>query len=597
MRFSIKMKIIILCSAFLLLFIPSVLFLMLNLERISKTHKSAIHASEYLITRSKDLAKLIVDMETGQRGFIITGKEDFLEPFEAANKKFDELLKVLRENLGGQSKYLGMLEKVEHLRYQWMEAAGKPEIKARRLVNETEVSLKTIDGMILEGKGKQILDKIREVVSTMTDDFKKADRKDELILITQISKDIVDSETGERGFLLAGKDRFLEPYYDGQASFSRHVKELEKILQVDKVNLERLGDVRSLYEDWLVKAAKPEIHTRKMYEKNPQSMDDIAVLLSEGTGKKIIDELRKVIDEFTDDLTNDINREFSQSQQRVIFAKFISMAVGGGGILLSLIIAIILGRAIIDPIRMLTEGTIIIGRGDLDHKIILKSKDELGVLAGSFNKMTEDLGKSKDDLIEAKDYTENVISSMLDCLVVIDPDGKIRMVNQAVCDLLGYKEEELEGKDVSALFLEEEEEEERTFKDTKLQKLIKEGAMSDYEAKFKTKNDNKIPVLLSGAVMRDNKGEITNIVCVAKDITERKKAEEEVQAVNLRLTENEQKLKDANEELAENVALLEKFNKSMTGRETRVIEVKTEVNELSKELGRPEPYKLELNEK
>ena len=199
-------------------------------------------------------------------------------------------------------------------------------------------------------------------------------------------------------------------------------------------------------------------------QKNSYSMDDIAILLAAGIGKEIIDELRTVIDELIDSLTNDIKREFFQSQRRIAFVNFISMAVGGGGIMLSLIIALILGKAIINPLRVLTEGTDIIGKGDLGHKIELKSKDELGVLAHSFNKMTEDLGKLRDYLIQAKDYTENIITSMLDCLVVIDPDVKIRTVNKATCDLLGYNEDELIGKEISLFFPEEK----SIFKGTKL---------------------------------------------------------------------------------------------------------------------------------
>ena len=267
MRFSIKAKIIVLCGTFLLIFIPSVLFLMMNLMQLEKTYKNAIYISEDILSESHNLAKLVVDMETGQRGFIITGKDEFLEPFNAANKKFDALLKNLREGLHGQSKYLGMLEKIEHLRYNWLAAAGEPEIEARRLVNKTSTNLRSINNIIQEGKGKKILDKIRAVIDKISNDLKIADKKDALILITQIGKDVVDSETGERGFLLTGRDDFIEPYYAGQISFSKHTKELESMLQGDKPNLERLAVVMSLYEEWLTKAAQPEIHTRVEYAK------------------------------------------------------------------------------------------------------------------------------------------------------------------------------------------------------------------------------------------------------------------------------------------------------------------------------------------
>ena len=324
MRFSIRAKLIVLCSVFLLIFIPSILFLMINLADVVKSFKWTVHNAEDVIGKSQLLSKLIVDMETGQRGFIITGKEEFLEPYNSANKEFDGTLTNLRKNLTGRPKYTEMLKKIEHLRYEWLEAAGEPEIEARRLVNETKVSLKTIDQMILTETGKHILDKMRTVMDIMANDFKKADKKDELLLIIRISKDVVDSETGQRGFLLAGADRFLEPYYAGQTEFARHSKELEKILQGDKTNLIRLSELQELYEEWMVKAARPEIQARVEYEKNPRSMDDIANLLAKGTGKKIIDELRKVIGQFSSSITIDIERELLQAEQKATFAGVVS---------------------------------------------------------------------------------------------------------------------------------------------------------------------------------------------------------------------------------------------------------------------------------
>ena len=73
---------------------------------------------------------------------------------------------------------------------------------------------------------------------------------------------------------------------------------MEKIVEDDKTNLTRLSELQKLYEEWMVKAARPEIQARIEYEKNPRSMDDIASLLARGTGKMIIDEVRKVIGEF-----------------------------------------------------------------------------------------------------------------------------------------------------------------------------------------------------------------------------------------------------------------------------------------------------------
>jgi len=63
--------------------------------------------------------------------------------------------------------------------------------------------------------------------------------------------------------------------------------------------------------------------------------------------------------------------------------------------------SLLIARGISKPLGALTKGAEIIGKGDLEHKVRVKSKDELGQLAATFNKMTKSLKKvtaSRDEL-------------------------------------------------------------------------------------------------------------------------------------------------------------------------------------------------------
>jgi len=391
MNFSIKAKITVLCGVFLFLFLLSVSILMVNLRSVTRSFGDVVNDAEDIINKSHLLSKLVVDMETGQRGFVITGQDEFLKPFNEANDNFDELLENLRETFSTKAEHLDTLEKIEHLRYKWLGTAGEPEIKMRQMIKEAAFSLKGINNLIMSGKGKRILDEIRTVISAISNDVRATNKKDELILITQIGKDIVDSETGQRGFLLTGKDHFLEPYYRGQINFGKHVKELETKLVSDETNLEKITNVKSLHERWLAEAARPEINARVKYEKNPRSMDDIVKLLGKGTGKKIIDELREMTAKFTNTLTKEMKGKFSQSKRNVALTNLVSLIACCVGILSSLVLSVFTGKSIIKPISVLMNGTQKVGGGDLSHMIKISNKDEIGFLAESFNKMTDDL--------------------------------------------------------------------------------------------------------------------------------------------------------------------------------------------------------------
>jgi len=135
--------------------------------------------------------------------------------------------------------------------------------------------------------------------------------------------------------------------------------------------------------------------------------------------------------------------------------------------------------------------------------------------------------RAEEILREAKDYTDNIIKSMADASIVVDPDGKIQAINRATEELLGYKKDELIGKSVATI-LEEEEEEEEVFKGTRLKKLIEEGVVRHYDMNYRTKKGEVIPVSFSGSAMRDHEGKLIGIVGIARDTREIKHLQDEL---------------------------------------------------------------------
>jgi len=167
--------------------------------------------------------------------------------------------------------------------------------------------------------------------------------------------------------------------------------------------------------------------------------------------------------------------------------------------------------------------------------------------------MLEDLYDTKQELIKkttelekAKDYTDNIIKSMIDTLIVTDTEGSIKTINQATLDLLGYKEEEIIGQPAGILFSPE-------FSGKSFKKLIEEGYIKNCEANFKAKTGQRIPIIFSGSVMRDKKGNLDGVVIIARDITERKRMEEALQKaydeLKQRVKERTAELRATNESL------------------------------------------------
>lgn len=136
--------------------------------------------------------------------------------------------------------------------------------------------------------------------------------------------------------------------------------------------------------------------------------------------------------------------------------------------------------------------------------------------------------KSRVEIVSYKNV-ENIIRSMSESLIVISQDGIIEFVNAATCALLGYEEREIVGQPVEKIIAEEEQQ--LRFKGSGIEDLIKKGAFQNVEKAYLSKNGRKIPVLLSVSVMRNDDGRIQGILCAARDITERKRAEEQAQGL------------------------------------------------------------------
>ena len=227
-------------------------------------------------------------------------------------------------------------------------------------------------------------------------------------------------------------------------------------------------------------------------------------------------------------------------QQTVIFITLVIVLIAG-------LITIFLTKITLGPIQKLVAATQRIARGDLSFKVAVKARDEIGTLANSFNRMLEDLSKSRDELVSSKAYTDNIIKSMADTLIVVDSGGEIQTINPATVEHLGYKEDELIGKPVGMLFVEERS------KETKPEILIREGELRNYETCYRAKDGERIPILFSSSMTKDKDDSIISIVCTARDITERKRAEEQIQAS---LREKEILLKEVHHRVKNNLQVI-----------------------------------------
>jgi len=171
----------------------------------------------------------------------------------------------------------------------------------------------------------------------------------------------------------------------------------------------------------------------------------------------------------------------------------------------------------------------------IKDKLLMMNIDNDSNLYNELAISLAEIDRTKIELEKAKGYLDNVISSMVDTLVVVDLNGKITSVNRATSDLLGYKEKDLIGQHIEMIMVpssidapkEGTRNEVKSFSD-----LIYGEVIKDVEVTYQAKDGRKIPVSFSGSPRRDSKEGLIGYVCVGKDLSELKKAYEELKVLD-----------------------------------------------------------------
>ena len=95
-------------------------------------------------------------------------------------------------------------------------------------------------------------------------------------------------------------------------------------------------------------------------------------------------------------------------------------------------IALLLAKQISIPITALLEAADEVRKGNLKHRVDVRAIDELAWLVRGFNRMTQELDSSAQELDRRRRFTEAILESIPTGVISIGPDGSIQRVNQAL---------------------------------------------------------------------------------------------------------------------------------------------------------------------
>jgi len=416
-----------------------------SVKSIVETNKWVDHTNK-AIARSSSIVGSAVDMETGMRGYLLAGKETFLDPYKGGQEATYSAIADLQKTVSDNPRQVDRLAAAEKVLKEWQQNVTEPTIALRRKIGDA----KTMDDMaklVGEARGKQYFDKFRAQIGTFISREEKLlvkRRKDfgtafeklrgsssvDVALLKEMSENekwvthifrviaqannilaaAVDMETGMRGYLLAGKEEFLDPYKGGQDRFFKLIAALRKTVNDNPAQVTLLTETEQTIKGWVANVTQPTIALRRNIG-DAKTMNDMAKLIGEARGKQYFDKFRQIMADFSAEEQGLMKGRQASSNSTVRFTYILVGLCLGLGLLigLGLGLAWLIGNGIATPIRRMTDvmGTLAGG----NHQIEVSDrerKDEVGAMAEAVQVFKENMIENERLVFKQKEAEKRV---------------------------------------------------------------------------------------------------------------------------------------------------------------------------------------------
>jgi signal transduction histidine kinase/CHASE3 domain sensor protein len=355
--------------------------------------------------------------------------------------------------------------------------------------------------------------------------------------------DLVDMETGYRGFLIVGDDIFLEPYRTGGQKLDAEVVQLQALTADNPAQVARWRSIEEQVDAWRQQVTEPGIALRRAVSAGRATDDDLRAWVATGEGRRRFAAIRAtfgealaVEEQFLSGHQAEAARAGERLQIVLIVGTFLAVGLG-------IALALLLTGDIVGPITQLAATAGVIASGNLDQRIGLRRRDEIGAAGMAFDQMA-------DRLQATIGRSEAILDTAAEGIVGLDRDGRVVFANPAAAQMVGLVEATL--VEQSALSWIEPDAlpctssgGEGLGKESPIAAAIQLGAVQQGAGDLLRPGDGgRLPIEYACAPLRDG-DEVVGAVLTFRDVTARRAAEHE--------------LEDRARELARSNADLEQF--------------------------------------
>ncbi len=414
---SLKVKILLGSAVTLCFLVILGLISLSSISSLQETNGWVDHTHE-VIQEAMEIEAAAVDMETGMRGYLLAGKDEFLGPYKAGKSRFQALIAKLKGTVSDNPAQVTLLGDVESTIQDWQDNVTESAIDLRREIGDAQ-TMNDMAILVGEARGKKYFDKFRTQIKTFisreqvlmkkrqeeaakTNDISTLRATVEWVNHTnqviqeamRVEAAAVDMETGMRGYLLAGKEEFLEPYKGGRKRFGQLVNALKVTVNDNPLQVALLGDIEGTIEDWQSNVTENAIDLRRQIG-SAKTMDNMAELVGEARGKKYFDKFRNQIATFRDrELT--LMKSRQEAAIETVNSTHFSLISGIIiAVVISLLIAYVVSNSITRPFQNIFRGLSNFSAKELNElsvafgEIVKKMSISAGRVAGVAGKIDQ----------------------------------------------------------------------------------------------------------------------------------------------------------------------------------------------------------------
>jgi PAS domain S-box-containing protein len=303
---------------------------------------------------------------------------------------------------------------------------------------------------------------------------------------TLVAKLVADEESGLRGYETTGDPRFLQPFTDAESQLKQEIANLDSIAGSDAEQRRDIVDLRAEHQTWHDGFALPVIATVRGGGKT----DSVDLNLH---GKHLMDQVRLDLGDIIYKAEQSRTNRIEQWHQQVHTMLMVLLALALG-------IGVLIG---------------------------LFTRNRLHAVSAAYRLSLEILGRRAEELFQSEQQLRTTLDSIGDGVITCDAKGRVQMMNPVARELTGWNQSDAAGQPLEKVFriLNEVN---RTPVETpvaKVKRLDRIVGVANQTMLIR-KDGTELIIADSGAPIRDQKGEITGIVLVFRDITMERKTQE-----------------------------------------------------------------------